>query len=101
MHDSEIIIRRQQIIFMRPAVKNHVSDTEDCKAIQLICCLLYISPVEFYVTREDSEKTASDLQIIFTAVSVFTKENFNPFSNLVSPFGIGTHEIQWLFSIFF
>ena len=42
----------------------------------------------------------SELQIIFTVVSVFTKENFNPFSNLISPFGIGTHEIQWLFSIF-
>ena len=41
-----------------------------------------------------------ELQIIFTVVSVFTKENFNPFSNLLSPFGIGTHEIQWLFSIF-
>ena len=41
-----------------------------------------------------------ELQIIFTVVSVFTKENFNPFSNLISPFGIGTHEIQWLFSIF-
>ena len=44
--------------------------------------------------------TATELQIIFTVVSVFTKENFNPFSNLISPFGIGTHEIQWLFSIF-
>ena len=43
---------------------------------------------------------SSELQIIFTMVSVFTKENFNPFSNLISPFGIGTHEIQWLFSIF-
>ena len=43
---------------------------------------------------------ASELQIIFTVVSVFTKENFNPFSNLISPFGIGIHEIQWLFSIF-
>ena len=42
----------------------------------------------------------TELQIIFTVVSVFTKENFNPFSNLISPFGIGTHEIQWLFSIF-
>ena len=42
----------------------------------------------------------AELQIIFTVVSVFTKENFNPFSNLISPFGIGTHEIQWLFSIF-
>ena len=40
------------------------------------------------------------LQIIFTVVSVFTKENFNSFSSLISPFGIGTHEIQWLFSIF-
>ena len=36
----------------------------------------------------------SELQIIFTVVSVFTKENFNPFSNLISPFSIGTHEIQ-------
>ena len=47
-------------------------------------------------------KTTSEpeLQIIFTVVSVFTKENFNPFSNLISPFSIGTHEIQWLFSIF-
>ena len=42
----------------------------------------------------------TELQIIFTVVSVFTKENFNPLSNLISPFGIGTHEIQWLFSIF-
>ena len=42
----------------------------------------------------------AELQIIFTVVSVFTKENFNPFSNLISPFGIGTNEIQWLFSIF-
>ena len=42
----------------------------------------------------------TELQIIFTVVSVFTKENFNPFSNLISPFGTGTHEIQWLFSIF-
>ena len=42
----------------------------------------------------------TELQIIFTVVSVFTKENFNSFSNLISPFGIGTHEIQWLFSIF-
>ena len=42
----------------------------------------------------------TELQIIFTVVSVFTKENFNPFSNLISPFGIGTHEIMWLFSIF-
>ena len=42
----------------------------------------------------------TELQIIFTVVSVFTKENFNPFSNLISPFGIGTHEIQWLFGIF-
>ena len=44
--------------------------------------------------------TKTELQIIFTVVSVFTKENFNPFSNLISPFSIGTHEIQWLFSIF-
>ena len=43
---------------------------------------------------------SAELQIIFTVVSVFTKENFNPFSNVISPFGIGTHEIQWLFSIF-
>ena len=42
----------------------------------------------------------SELQIIFTVVSVFTKQNFNLFSNLVSPFSIGTSEIQWLFSIF-
>ena len=42
----------------------------------------------------------SELQIIFTVVSVFTKQNFNFFSNLMSPFGIGTPEIQWLFSIF-
>ena len=42
----------------------------------------------------------AELQIIFTVVSVFTKENFNPFNNLISPFGIGTHEIQWLFGIF-
>ena len=41
-----------------------------------------------------------ELQIIFTVVSVFTKENVNPYSNLISPFGIDTHEIQWLFSIF-
>ena len=45
-------------------------------------------------------KRFAELQIIFTVVSVFTKENFNPFSNLISPFGIGTHEIKWLFSIF-
>ena len=43
---------------------------------------------------------SAELQIIFTVVSVFTKENFNPFSNLLSLFSIGTHEIQWLFSIF-
>ena len=43
-----------------------------------------------------------ELQIIFTVVSVhvFTKQNFNLFSNLTSPFSIGTPEIQWLFSIF-
>ena len=42
----------------------------------------------------------TEFQIIFTVVSVFTKENFKPFSNLISPSSIGTHEIQWLFSIF-
>ena len=42
----------------------------------------------------------AELQIIFTVVSVFTKQNFNLFSNLMSPFSIGTPEIQWLFSIF-
>ena len=41
-----------------------------------------------------------ELEIIFTVVSVFTKQNFNLFSNLMSPFSIGTPEIQWLFSIF-
>ena len=49
---------------------------------------------------EISRVECTELQIIFTVVSVFTKENFNSFSNLISPFGIGTHEIQWLFSIF-
>ena len=46
------------------------------------------------------DSLSAELQIFFTVVSVFTKENFNPFSNLISPFGIGTREIQWLFSIF-
>ena len=40
------------------------------------------------------QRMLTELQIIFTVVSVFTKENFNPFSNLISPFSIGTHEIQ-------
>ena len=46
------------------------------------------------VIRTRLAKTVAELQIIFTVVSVFTKENFNPFSNLISPFSIGTHEIQ-------
>ena len=41
-----------------------------------------------------------ELQIIFTVVSVFTNINFNLFSNLMSPFSMGTPEIQWLSSIF-
>ena len=53
-----------------------------------------------YNIKCTSAEIFTELQIIFTVVSVFTKENFNPFSNLISPFGIGTHEIQWLFSIF-
>ena len=52
------------------------------------------------IQYNSNESMFTELQIIFTVVSVFTKENFNPFSNLISPFGIGTHEIQWLFSIF-
>ena len=54
----------------------------------------------FNIKSRCASSLMTELQIIFTVVSVFTKENFNPFSNLISPFGIGTHEIQWLFSIF-
>ena len=61
-----------------------------------------LTPCNPESTRNASTRNTpmTELQIIFTVVSVFTKENFNPFSNLINPFGIGTHEIQWLFSIF-
>ena len=61
---------------------------------------LTVRVVKFSDFQGSKLTVATELQIIFAVVSVFTKENFNPFSNLISPFGIGTHEIQWLFGIF-
>ena len=62
--------------------------------------LLSLLSFSNFITPYDAQASSAFSALIFTVVSVFTKENFNPFSNLISPFGIGTHEIQWLFSIF-
>ena len=71
-----------------------------CLALISIAAPIYVSDIRMCRKVPLQHTLRPELQIIFTVVSVFTKENFNPFSNLLSLFSIGTHEIQWLFSIF-